>query len=96
MDLIHKRLNHINKNDLIKTLEYTKGLDIEANKNKISLNNCDSCYLGKFTKIGSKEPFKATSNLIYIDIDIAGPFNIIGLNKERYFITITDRGTRAI
>ena len=96
MDLIHKRLNHINKNDLIKTLEYTKGLDIEANKNEISLNNYDSCYLGKFTKIGSKEPFKATSNLIYIDINIAGPFNIIGINKERYFITITNRGTRAI
>ncbi len=46
--------------------------------------------------MGSKEPFKPTSNLIYFDIDIAGPFKIKGLKGERYFITITDRGTRAI
>jgi hypothetical protein len=95
LDLIHKRLNHINKDYLIKTLECTKGLNIKA-KEDISLNNCDSCYIGKFTKIGSKEPFKNTSKLIYLDIDIAGPFRTRGLKGERYFLTITDRGTRTI
>jgi len=97
LDLIHKRLNHLNKDYLIKTLNNTKGL-LEDNKDltKEDLNNCDSCYIGKFTKVGSKEPFKPTSNLIYFDTNIAGPFSIKGLKGERYFITITDRGTRTI
>jgi hypothetical protein len=96
LDLIHKRLIHLNKDYLIKTLNSTKGLEDNKDLNKEDLNNCDSCYIGKFTKVGSKEPFKLTSNLIYFDIDIAGPFSIKGLKGERYFITITDRGTRAI
>ena len=96
LDLIHKRLIHLNKDYLIKTLNSTKGLEDNKDLNKEDLNNCDSCYIGKFTKVGSKEPFKPTSNLIYFDIDIAGPFSIKGLKGERYFITITDRGTRAI
>jgi hypothetical protein len=91
---MHKRLNHMNKDHLIKTLNCTKGLSL-GDKDK-DLNNCDSCYIGKFTKIGSKNPFKSTNNLIFFDIDIAGPFKTIGLKKERYFLTITDRGTRAI
>jgi hypothetical protein len=95
LDLIHKRLNHLNKEYLIKTLEYTKGLGLDTKDIK-DLNNCDSCYIGKFTKVGSKEPFKPTSNLIYIDIDIAGPFRTKGLKGESYFLTITDRGTRTI
>jgi hypothetical protein len=97
LDLIHKRLNHINKDYLIKTLNCTKGLDIIAKDvSKHKLANCDSCYIGKFTKKGSKEPFKATENLIYFDIDIAGPFKIEGIKGERYFLTITDRGSRSI
>jgi hypothetical protein len=94
LDLVHKRLNHLNKDYLIKTLNSTSGLSLK-DKNS-DLNNCDSCYMGKFTKVGSKEPFKSTSNLIYFDIDIAGPFKTIGLKGEHYFLTITDRGTRAI
>jgi Reverse transcriptase (RNA-dependent DNA polymerase)/gag-polypeptide of LTR copia-type/Integrase core domain len=95
LDLIHKRLNHLSKDYLIKTLDCTKGLEVKDSKHS-SLDNCDSCYIGKFTKIGSKEPFKPTSNLIYFDVDIAGPFKAHGLKGERYFLTITDRGTRAI
>ena len=99
LDLIHKRLNHLNKDYLIKTLKNTKGLirdKEDLNNYKEDLNNCDSCHLGKFTRVGSKEPFKPTSNLIYFDTDIAGPFSTRGLKGECYFITITDRGTRAI
>jgi hypothetical protein len=71
LDLIHKRLNHLNKDYLIKTIKCTKGLNsLKEKEEELSLNNCDSCYSGKFTKVGSKEPFKSTSNLIYLDIDI--------------------------
>ena len=98
LDLIHKRLNHINKEYLIKTLNSTKGLkDNYKDLNKEDLNNCESCYISKFTKVGSKKPFlPTTSDLTHFNIDIAGPFRIKGLKGERYFITITDRGTRAI
>lgn len=98
LDLIHKRLNHLNKDYLIKSLNSSKGLIRDKDKEfyKEDLSNCDSCYEGKFTKIGSKEPFTSTSNLIYLDIDIAGPFRTSGLKGERYFLAITDRGTRTI
>ncbi len=48
LDLIYKRLNYLNKDYLIKTLEYTKGLSL--NNKDTSLNNYDSCYISKFTK----------------------------------------------
>jgi hypothetical protein len=35
-------------------------------------------------------------NLVIFDIDITGPFKLLGLKEEIYFIIITDRGSRSI
>ena len=94
LDILHKRLNHLNKDYLIKTLNSTEGIPIDLIQE--SLNNYDSCYKGKFTIKSSKEAFKNTSNLTHFDIDIAGPFRTKGLKGECYILTITDRGSRAI
>ncbi|CAL3964922.1 unnamed protein product [Diplocarpon coronariae] len=44
----------------------------------------------------AKKPMANSSPLIIFDIDIAGPFKTKGLKGERYFLTITYRGSRAI
>ena len=94
LNLYHKRLNHINKELLIKTIQHTKGLAL--NKENQQLDDCEPCNLGKFHVINSKEPLKSADKLIGFDLDIAGPFKEKGLKEERYFLALTDRGTRAI
>ena len=97
LDLYYKRLNHINKDYLIKTINSTSSLDLDSSKEELKeLSSYNSCYLGKFTQINSKIPLASASKLAILDIDLAGPFRTIGLKGERYFATITDRATRAI
>ena len=93
-DLIHQRLNHLNHDLLKKTLENTIGFSPDKLESK--LNNCDSCYKGKFHEIGSKTPMSRAPNLTVFDIDIAGPLLPLGLNGERFFMTIICRGSRAV
>jgi len=94
LDLYHKRLNHINKDYIIKTIEHTKGLDL-TNDSK-ELHNCDSCYYGKFQEIVSRKPLQSATLLTTFDIDTAGAFRVVGLRGERYFFTIIDKPSRAI
>jgi hypothetical protein len=97
LDLIYKRLNHLNKDYLIKTIKCIKGLNsLKEKEEELNLNNCNLCYNGKFIKVRSKEPFKSTSNLIYLNINIRGSFKTSGLKGKRYFLTITNRGNRTI
>jgi hypothetical protein len=94
IDLYHKRLLHINKDYLIKTINVTSGLKRVTSSKELS--NCDLCYYGKFNEIVSRKPLDSGSILTIFDVDIAGPFNIPGLKGERYFVTITCRASRAI
>ncbi len=98
LDLIHKRLNHLSKDYLIKTLENTKGFNSNIQElNKIDLNDCKPCIYGKSHEITSYKPLESPKEILtYFDIDIASPFKNIGLKGERYFITFTCRSTRAI
>ena len=95
LDLYHKRLLHINKDYILKTITSVNGLRQISDSNS-GLNHCDSCYSGKFTHTYSHEPLKSNTIFDIIDIDVAGPFNTISIKGERYFMTITDRASRAI
>ena len=95
LDLYYKRLLHINKDYILKTITSVNGLKQIGDSNS-GLNHCDSYYSGKFTRTYSHELLKSNTIFDIIDIDIAGPFNTIGIKGERYFITITDRASRAI
>jgi hypothetical protein len=98
LDLIHKRLNHLSKDYLIKTLKNTKGFNSNIQElNKKDLNNCEPCIYSKSHEIISYKPLESPKEILtYFDVDIAGPFKNIGLKGERYFITFTCRSTRAI
>ena len=96
IDLIHKRLNHINKDYLIKTINDTIGYSLNKTS-KTELEHCDSCIVGKITKNISYKTLDSNKDILtYFDLDIAGPFRIKGLLGERYFITFTCRTTRAV
>ena len=98
LNLFHKRLNYINKDYLIKTLnEHTINTYSKDNNKPNILSDCESCHIGKFHKKVSYKPLKAPKDILtFFDIDICGPFKIIGLLGERYFFTFTCRKTRAI
>ncbi|TVY49106.1 Retrovirus-related Pol polyprotein from transposon TNT 1-94 [Lachnellula cervina] len=95
LDLYHKRLNHLNKDILLKTIDNTFGLSLgnnEASNNSIS--DCEPCFISKFHNIGSKKPMSTAPILSVYDIDIVGPIRPLGPKGEKYFMTITDRGSR--
>lgn len=95
LDLIHKRLNHLSSDYLVKTINNTTGYTLTTNSST-KLSNCDSCHYSKMTKNISYLPLKSPEEILsYFDLDIAGPFRILGLRGERYFITFTCRKTRA-
>jgi hypothetical protein len=80
---------------LIKTIDSVIGLK-PINSNSI-LHNCDSCYYGKFSRTINKQPLLNNSQILtIINIDIAGPFKITGLKRERYFMTIICKVSKAI
>jgi len=96
LDLIYKRLNHLSKDYIIKTIKNTKGLELTKELVQKELSNCEPCYSGKFTQIIGYNPLESPKEkLSYFDSDIAGPFRVLGLKGERYFITFTCRTTRA-
>ncbi|TVY47171.1 Retrovirus-related Pol polyprotein from transposon TNT 1-94 [Lachnellula cervina] len=95
LDLYHKRLNHLNKDILLKTIDNTSGLSLGNNKaSSNSISDCELCFIGKFHNIGSKTPISTAPVLSVYNIDIAGPMKPLGLKGEKYFMTITDRGSR--
>ncbi|CZS99481.1 uncharacterized protein RCO7_11544 [Rhynchosporium graminicola] len=93
LDLYYKRLLHTNKEFIYKTIEGSKGLKIQKG---LDLSDCSTYNSGKIHAISSTKLISDTPPLTIFDIDIAGPFNIKGLKGERFFLTITCRGSRAI
>jgi hypothetical protein len=87
LNLFHKRLNHINKDYLIKSL------NIKSSDIKSDLNHYESCEYRKFHEIISRKP-SDIPDIIYklekFSIDIAGSFKISGLKGEKYFLTFSD------
>jgi hypothetical protein len=94
LDLIHQKLNHLNKDLLLKILDFITGLKAPINTD--SLNNYNNCYIGKFIKKGNKIPIGMAEFLILFDIDLYGPITLVGFKEERYFIIFICRGIRAV
>ncbi|TVY36400.1 hypothetical protein LCER1_G008868 [Lachnellula cervina] len=95
LDLYHKRLNHLNKDILLKTIDNTSSLSLGNNKaSNNSISDYKLCFIGKFYNIGSKTPISTAPILSVYNIDIVGPIRPLGLKGEKYFMTITDRGSR--
>jgi hypothetical protein len=90
IDLIYKKLNHLNIDYINKTIKSILGLKQELDE----LYIYKFCLLDKFHHINNKTPISSAKNLAIFDVDICGPIKPLGLKGERYFMTITDRGSR--
>jgi len=98
LSLYHKRLNHLNKDYIIRTIkEHTLNSYNSDKETLLNNSDCEACYIGKFYEIVSYKPLSSPSTiLIYFDIDICRPFKTKGINNESYFITYICRKSRAV
>jgi len=88
LDLIHQRINYLNKELLIKTINNTLKLSNKLKTLKLSYNN--PCFISKFHKKVNKTPISHEPNLIVFDINIIRLFKLLRLKGEAYFLTITN------
>ncbi|MBW0477146.1 hypothetical protein O181_016861 [Austropuccinia psidii MF-1] len=80
-DLWHKRLGHINNNNMMKLVKTTK----------IS-NICDECINGKITQLPFKQSFKVTNHILEnIHLDLCAPFQTPSIADAKYFLIIIDQ-----
>ncbi|TVY50647.1 hypothetical protein LCER1_G009225, partial [Lachnellula cervina] len=87
LDLYHKRLNHLNKNILLKTIDNISGLSLGNNKaSNNNISDCELCFISKFYNIGSKTPISTTLALSVYNIDIAGPIRQLGPKGENVLV----------
>jgi hypothetical protein len=92
----HRAFGHIN-NDSIKLLAkngMVSGLEIKEGTTPIS--DCKDCIEAKSTKFSvPKESHTKYDNIGDLIVsDVWGPSRIVGLRKERFFVTFTDAKTR--
>ena len=95
LDLYYKRLVHINKESILKTIEKSHRLK-KIQRKDVELADCNACNSGKMYVIGSKKPMSDALPLSIFDINIAGLFKVKGLKRERYFLIIICKRLRAI
>ncbi|MBW0537074.1 hypothetical protein O181_076789, partial [Austropuccinia psidii MF-1] len=80
-DLWHKRLGHMNKNNMKKLVKTTK----------IS-NVCDDCVKGKITQLPFKQSFKVADHILEdIHLDLCRPFQTLSMAGAKYLIIIVDQ-----
>ncbi|MBW0553297.1 hypothetical protein O181_093012 [Austropuccinia psidii MF-1] len=80
-DLWHKRLGHMNKNDMKKLVKTTE----------IS-NFCDDCIKGKITQLPFKQSFKVADHILEnIHLDLCGPFQTLSMAGAKYLLIIVDQ-----
>jgi len=98
LDFYHKKLNYLNKDYLIKTINNTNKFNnklIKKLKTK-NITNCKNCKTSNFTKYNSLIPFKKSIPLFIIDINIIRSFKIKDLKKENYFIFLIDKNFKIL
>ncbi|MBW0552004.1 hypothetical protein O181_091719 [Austropuccinia psidii MF-1] len=79
--LWHKRLGHMNKNNMTKLVNTTEVSSI-----------CDECIKGKITQLPFKQSFKAANHLLEnIHLDLCGPFQTPLIVSAKYFLIIVDQ-----
>jgi len=85
--LWHCRMGHINENRVKKLIQNgtISTFDFE------SYGTCESCLIGKMTRISFKGVGMRASDLLgLIHTDVCGPMSITARDGYRYFITFTD------
>jgi hypothetical protein len=92
--LWHKRLGHINFDNLIQLNKKEAIRNLPIIKN-LSNSICKQCQHGKQTRVKFKtKEYSTTKPLEIIHADVCGPMRTTGINGERYFLLFVDDFTR--
>lgn len=92
--LWHRRLGHLNLQDLCKLKSVVNGIDFKAPR---IVEPCVECLKGKQSRFPfPKSSNRATSLLELIHSDLCGPMEQPSIGRARYFITFTDDFSRKI
>ncbi|GBP95218.1 Retrovirus-related Pol polyprotein from transposon TNT 1-94 [Eumeta japonica] len=92
--LWHKRMAHLNFNDLNKLSNCTDGVKLIQNKNQMV---CELCQKGKQSRLPfPSEGSRALNPLELIHSDVCGPMEVKSLGGARYFLTFIDDYTRKV
>ena len=83
--LWHHRLGHLSPENMKKI----RAEDLEFNKNRTNSDFCETCTLGKQTKMphNSVEKFERNPNYIVIHSDIVGPMQTLSIGLKKYVLT---------
>ena len=92
MQLLHERLGHLNRQDLLKLPNCTLGIKMTDSK----LSFCDSCAVSKSKRqpVNWKARERHTKSGQLIHMDINGPMEVASLNGMRYIVCFIDDATR--
>jgi hypothetical protein len=92
--LWHKRLGHINFENLIQLNKKEAIRDLPVIKN-LSSSLCKQCQHGKQTRVKFKtKEHSTTKPLEIVHADVCGPMRTAGLKGEIYFLLFVDDFTR--
>jgi hypothetical protein len=88
---LHEPFEHANVTDLKKLVATTRGLEL-SDRNAFT---CELCFLSNsHEQISRVQPNRATRPFERVHVDIVGPLQVLGNNKERYWIIYTGNFTR--
>eukprot|EP00731_Ephydatia_muelleri_P003605 Em0001g3605a len=92
MQLLHERLGHLNRQDLLKLPNCTLGITMTDSK----LSFCDSCAVSKSKRqpVNWKARERHTKPGQLIHTDINGPMEVTSLKGMRYIVCFIDDATR--
>ena len=98
LDLLHRRLGHVNHNSIRAMLTKNLVLDVDAAASAIrdAIESCDACRVSK----SHRQPFPkeatraTTAPLQLVHTDICGPFRTASPRGSLYFMVIIDDFTR--
>lgn len=92
INIWHRRLGHMNGNDLIKMKNgVVSGICFDKN----ALNSCVPCHEGKHTRSSFKHSGTRASNVLeLVHSDLCGPMEIKSLGGARYILVFVDDFSR--
>jgi hypothetical protein len=96
IDVWHRRLGHIGLENVRKTAQITKGIEIRLkNGPKIEKPTCKPCLISKAVRTQSKQPQKRCEHAFdKIHADLLGPITPIGIDGSKWAMILTDDYSR--
>ena len=98
LELWHKRLGHLNVNNVQMLQSMVSGMDVGAAQDDVHSFACEECVEGK----QARRPFPtdggtcATKILELVYSDVCGPIKTSSIGDARYFLTFIDNFSRKI